>query len=47
MKIDCELFEPSLFEPRPERVHLPDRPTPHQAAFLVLDCQELFWIFCI
>ena len=47
MKIDGGALRPSVYyEPRQERVHLPNRPMPRQAAFLVLDCQEPFWIFC-
>jgi predicted phage terminase large subunit-like protein len=40
--METELFDPALFEPR-LNTFIPCTPTPRQAAFLVLECQEAFY----
>ena len=40
--METELFDPTLFEPR-LNTFIPRRPTPRQAAFLVLECLEAFY----
>jgi Terminase large subunit, T4likevirus-type, N-terminal len=40
--INSELFDPNLLEPR-LNAFIPHMPTPRQAAFLMLDCQEAFY----
>jgi predicted phage terminase large subunit-like protein len=42
VKIDAELFDPGLFEPR-LNTFIPHMPTPRQAAFLMFDCLEAFY----